>query len=120
MKLKQIKEILKAKVLTCEEGLEREVNSAFGSDLMSDVLAFVDDRTILLTGIVNPQVVRTAEMTDLFSVVFVRGKTPSEDILKMASSNNITLMTTEYTLYTSCGKLYSGGLKGIDVEGELE
>lgn len=119
MKLKEIKEILNAKVLTCEDGLDREVNSAFGSDLMSDVLAFVDDRTILLTGILNPQVVRTAEMTDLFSVVFVRGKRPTEDILKMASNSNITLMTTDYTLYTSCGKLYSSGLKGIDKEGEL-
>ncbi|WP_069649206.1 DRTGG domain-containing protein [Caloranaerobacter ferrireducens] len=117
MKLKEIKEILDAEVLTGEEYLDREVLSAFGSDLMSDVLAFVDDGSVLLTGLTNPQVIRTAEMIDLYAIVFVRGKKPSKEIIEMAKSHNITVLLTDYTLYTSCGKLYEKGLKGISIEG---
>ncbi|KGG81197.1 DRTGG domain-containing protein [Caloranaerobacter azorensis] len=117
MKLKEIKEILNAKVLTGEEYLDREVLSAFGSDLMSDVLAFIDDGSVLLTGLTNPQVIRTAEMIDLHAIVFVRGKKPSKEIIEMAKLHNITILLTDYTLYTACGKLYEKGLKGISVEG---
>ncbi len=119
MKLKEIREILDAKVLTGEEFLEREVYSAFGSDLMSDVLAFVNEKSILLTGLTNPQVIRTAEVADLFSIVFVRGKMPSKDLLDLALEKDITIMTTEFTLYTTSGKLYEKGLKGVRIEGVL-
>lgn len=119
MKLKEIKEVLNAEVLTGEEFLYREVNAAFGSDLMSDVLAFVNEGTALLTGLTNPQVIRTAEMIDLFVIVFVRGKIPNNEILKMAQKNNITILTTEYTLYTACGKLYEKGLRGVMINGEI-
>ncbi|EOC99844.1 DRTGG domain-containing protein [Caldisalinibacter kiritimatiensis] len=118
MKLVEIKEILNAEVLVGEEFLQREVISAFGSDLMSDVLAFVNDSTVLLTGLTNLQVIRTAEMVDLFAIVFVRGKMPSKEILKMAKQNNITIMKTDDILYTACGKLYSKGLKGVEIMGE--
>ncbi|SDZ32203.1 DRTGG domain-containing protein [Proteiniborus ethanoligenes] len=119
MKLREIEQILNAEVLVGEEFLDREVFSAFGSDLMSDVLAFINDKSILLTGLTNPQVIRTAEMVDLFAIVFVRGKMPSQDLLDLALEKNITIMTTEYTLYTTSGKLYERGLKGIEVEGVL-
>ena len=119
MKLKEIKDSLNAKVLVGEEYLDKEVNSAFGCDLMSDVLAFVSDGTILLTGLTNLQVIRTAEMLDLFAIIFVRGKTPIQEILDMAKEKNITIMTTEYTLYTASGKLYEKGLLGINIEGEM-
>lgn len=119
MELREIKEILNARVLSGEEFLEREVFSAFGSDLMSDVLAFINDKSILLTGLTNPQVIRTAEMVDLFAIVFVRGKIPSQELLDLALEKNITIMTTEYTLYTTSGKLYERGLMGIEVEGVL-
>ncbi|WP_026893767.1 DRTGG domain-containing protein [Clostridiisalibacter paucivorans] len=114
MKLREIKEILNAEVLTGEEFLDREVTKAFGSDLMSDVLAFVDGPTILLTGLTNPQVIRTAEMIDLFAIVFVRGKTPNKQVLELGKRNNFTIMKTDYILYTASGKLYEKGLTGVE------
>lgn len=119
MKLNEIRDILDANVLVGEEFLEREVFSAFGSDLMSDVLAFINEKSILLTGLTNPQVIRTAEVADLFAIVFVRGKMPSKDLLDLALEKNITIMTTEYTLYTTSGKLYERGLQGVRIEGVL-
>jgi len=116
MKLSEIRDILDAKVLVGQEFLDREVFSAFSSDLMSDVLAFINEKSILLTGLTNPQVIRTAEMADLFAIVFVRGKVPSKDLLDLALEKNITIMTTEYTLYTTSGKLYEKGLRGVETE----
>ena len=110
MKLSEVKEILNANVLAGEAFLDREVKSAFGSDLMSDVLAFVKDHSLLLTGLVNGQVVRTAEMMDIKAIVFVRGKKPTDEIIELANEYSIVLMSTDYTLYPSCGKLYTAGL----------
>lgn len=110
MKLSQVKEILNAKVLTGEEFIEKEVKSACGCDLMSDVLAFVKDRALLLTGLINPQVIRTAEMMDIEAIIFVRGKEPDDSIIGMAKMKDIVLMSTDYPLYSACGKLYSEGL----------
>lgn len=110
MKLTKVKEILDAKVLTGEEFLDKEINSACSSDLMSDVLAFVKDRALLLTGLINPQVIRTAEMMDIEAIVFVRGKDPDDSIVGMAKMKNITLMTTDHPLYIASGLLYSNGL----------
>ncbi len=112
MKLSEIKEILNAKVLTGEDMLDTELKSAFGSDLMSDVLAFVNDRVLLLTGLVNPQVVRTAEMMDICAIVFVRGKCPDENVITLAKAKNIAILSTEHTLYVASGKLYCRGLTG--------
>jgi len=112
MKLSEVKEILEAKVLAGEELLNSEVESAFGSDLMSDVLAFVNDRVLLLTGLVNPQVVRTAEMMDISAIVFVRGKCPDENIIQLAKTKNMVILTTDHTLYVASGKLYIKGLTG--------
>lgn len=110
MKLSEVKKILDAEVIVGEEFLEREVMSAFGSDLMSDVLAFVKDQALLLTGLVNGQVIRTAEMLDIKAIVFVRGKKPTEDVAELAKEYQMVIMTTDYTLYPSCGKLYMAGL----------
>ena len=81
MKISKIQELLGAEVLCCEENLGKHVYSAFGCDLMSDVLAYVKDQSVLLTGLVNPQVIRTAIMLDMVCVVFVRSKTPTDEIL---------------------------------------
>lgn len=110
MKLREVKEILSATVLAGEENLDREVFSAWGCDLMSDVLAFVDDQALLITGLVNPQVVRTAEMMDMKAILFVRGKMPTEDIIELAKDSDIVVMATKLPLYISCGELYSRGL----------
>lgn len=112
MKIRTIKEVLKAELLVGEELLDREIVSACGSDLMSDVLAFVKERTVLLTGLTNPQVIRTAELLDVSAIVFVRGKKPTADIVDMAIEHDIVLLTTDYTLFEACGKLYQAGLRG--------
>ncbi len=116
MKLCEIKDILKAEVLCGDEFLENEVSYAFGSDLMSDVLAYVKGRTILLTGLINSQVIRTAEMADLTAIVFVRGKRPENDIVNLAKQNNMILFTTKDSMYTASGKLFCNGLEGINLD----
>ena len=80
--------------------------------MMSDVLAYVKDQSVLLTGLVNPQVVRTAEMMDMPCVVFVRGKKPDETIVALAKDRGIVLMSTPHRMFTACGLLYQNGLKG--------
>ncbi len=116
MKLSKVRELLDAEVLCCEEGLEGEAKSACGSDMMSDVLAFVKDQAVLLTGLVNPQTVRTAQMMDMKCIVFVRGKRPEEAVIELAEENGIMILATDYRLYTACGILYSNGLysEGVD------
>ena len=110
MKISQISELLNAKVLCCEDLLDSEVCSACGSDMMSDVLAFVKNQAVLLTGLVNPQVIRTAEMMDMHCVVFVRGKEPSDEMLSLAKDCEIVVMTTVLRMFEACGKLYTHGL----------
>ena len=112
MKISKVAEILNAKILCCEELSDCEVCSACGSDMMSDVLAFVKDQALLLTGLVNTQVVRTAEMMDMACIVFVRGKDPDQSIINLAEQRDITLLKTKYRMFTACGLLYSNGLSG--------
>ena len=110
MKICTMQELLDAKVLCCEENLGKHVYSACGSDLMSDVLAYVKDQAVLLTGLINSQVVRTAMMMDMVCIVFVRSKDPTEEMLSLARDNGIVILSTDKTLYESCGILYSNGL----------
>ena len=112
MKISAIKALLDANVVCGEDHLDRDVFSACGSDMMSDVLAYVKDQSVLLTGLMNPQVVRTAEMMDMVCIVFVRGKVPDETIIKLAEMRDITLLSTPYRMFTACGLLYSNGLGG--------
>ena len=110
MKLSEVRQILDAEVCCGEEFMDREVNSAFACDLMSDVLAFVENQALLLTGLVNGQVVRTAEMMDIKTIVFVRGKEPTDEIRALAKEYSMVVMSTKEILYNACGKLYSKGL----------
>ena len=112
MKISKMQELLEAKVLSGEEYLGRHVYSACGSDLMSDVLAFAKDQAVLLTGLVNPQVVRTALMMDMNCIVFVRSKTPGEDIINLAKEHELVILSSDKSLYESCGVLYMNGLIG--------
>lgn len=112
MTVKQVQEILKARLITGEELLDHEVHTACGSDMMSDVLAYVKDQSVLLTGLVNTQVVRTAEMMDMVCIVFVRGKQPDEQIIKLAEERDIAVLVTDYRLFTACGLLFESGLRG--------
>jgi predicted transcriptional regulator len=112
MTVRQITDILEARVATGGEQLDLEVNAACGADLMSDVMAFVKEKVVLLTGLVNPQVIRTADLMDIRVVVFVRGKSPTEDIVTMAKENGMILLSTKYSMFLACGRLYEAGLHG--------
>ena len=112
MKIRDMVNLLDAKVLCGEELLDKEVNSAFGCDMMSDVLAFVKEQAVLITGLCNPQVVRTAEMMDMRCIVFVRGKMPPEEVVDLARESGIVILATNERMYASCGKLYANGLSG--------
>ena len=112
MKIRTIAELLNAKVLCGEDRLDNDVTSACGSDMMSDVLAFVKDQSVLLTGLVNAQVVRTADMMDMVCIVFVRGKDPGAEIIELAEDRGIVLMKTPLRMFTACGLLYEKGLRG--------
>ena len=112
MKILKIKELLCAEVLSGEELIDGDVHSACGCDMMSDVLAFVKDQAVLLTGLCNPQVVRTATMMDMRCIVFVRGKTPTADVLSLAHDAGIVVLATDMRMYTACGILYENGLHG--------
>ena len=110
MKISKIKELLNAELLSGEELIEGEVHSACGCDMMSDVLAFVKDQAVLLTGLCNPQVVRTATMMDMRCIVFVRGKKPSDDVVELARESGIAVLATDMRMYPACGILYLNGL----------
>ncbi len=112
MTIRDVVQLLDAKLLCGEELLETEVHSACGSDMMSDVLAYVKDQAVLLTGLVNPQVIRTAEMMDMRCIVFVRNKKPDENMLEIAREMGIVVAASELRMYDACGKLYEAGLKG--------
>ena len=112
MQIRDVKNILDAEVLSGEELLDTEVRAACGSDMMSDVLAYVKDQAVLLTGLMNQQAIRTAAMMDMVCVVFERDKRPGEDILEVARQNGIAVMTTTHRMFTACGLLYTAGLNG--------
>lgn len=112
MTVREIMEVLGAQLVWGEELADREVHTACGSDMMSDVLAFVKDQSVLLTGLCNPQVIRTAEMMDMVCIVFVRGKMPDEAMIEMAREREIALLKTGHRMFSACGMLYNKGLRG--------
>lgn len=112
MTVDDIKKILDCEVICGNEYLSKEVHTACGSDMMSDVLAYVKDQSILLTGLVNAQVVRTADMMDILCIVFVRGKKPDTDMITLANERGIALMSTSHRMFTACGLLWENGLRG--------
>ena len=115
MLLSEIKDVLGAEFLGSDSSLlEKDIVTAFGSDLMSDVLAFVDEQTMLLTGLINSQVIRTAEMMDITAICFVRGKMPAQDVIDLANEKGIAILSTPKTMYSSCGLLYTNGIRGIE------
>ena len=111
MKLYEVQQVLGASQIWGHHCLERDVATACGADLMSDVLAFTKDGALLLTGLTNPQVVRTADVGGLTAIVFVRGKTPSQEAAEMAKELDIPLFSTPHTLFEACGLLFAKALK---------
>ncbi len=103
---------MNAEVLVGDDRMDVAIRDAFASDLLSDVLAFAKEGTLLITGITNPQVVRTAEMLELLGIVLVRGKRPDEDAVKLARAKKIPLLCTRYIMFETCGRLFANGLAG--------
>ena len=111
MKIKDIVDILDGYVICGEDALDTEVLSACASDMMSDVLAFVKEQSVLVTGVCNPQVINTAEIMEMRCIVFVREKQPSEMMIDIAKRKGIVLLGTKHRMFASCGMLYAAGLK---------
>jgi len=116
MTVKDIKEILNAEILCGEDKMDMVVHSACGSDMMSEVLAFSHDHSVLLTGLCNQQSIRTAEMMDIEVIVYIRGKVPTEDVIELAKESGKVVMTTKHRMYASCGLLYVAGLPSASSE----
>ena len=112
MTLRDVAKRLNAEILVCEDGCDVEVKTAFAADLLSDVLAYAKEGTLLVTGITNPQVIRTAEMLELIGILVVRGKKPDAETVKLAKTKGIPLMVTKYIMFESCGRLYQDGVVG--------
>ena len=110
MKLRQIAELLGARVLSSDHMLDTEVQNAFCCDMMSDVLAFATNQSVLITGLLNPQVVRTAMMLDMHCIVFIHGKEPTPELVSLADINDIVVMVTEESMFRAAGTLYETGL----------
>ncbi|HAR50210.1 hypothetical protein ER57_00480 [Smithella sp. SCADC] len=112
MKLQEVKEILDADVIVGAEKLDMEVQTAFGADLMSDVLAFAKAGSLLLTGLTNSQVVKTAATRNIAAIILVRGKQPSPEAVNMAKELQIPILATKYILFETAGILYTKGIVG--------
>jgi len=115
MKLSEIISIVEGTLITANADLDRDISCACGADLMSDVLTHARSGAVLLTGLTNPQVARTAEMADIAAIVFVHGKRPPLETIALAEEKGIPLITTKYTMFEMCGRLFQGGMESCDV-----
>ena len=110
MTIREMAERINATVYAEPDQLDEDLKGAFGSDMMSDVLAFAENRDVLLTGLLNPQIVCTAHMLDMRCIIIVRGKSATDEIKRLAAENQIALLETPLSMYEASGKLYEGGL----------
>jgi hypothetical protein len=110
MKIEEVQKALEAEAITPLRS-DIEITSACGADLMSDVMAFVKDQVLLLTGLINVQVIRTAILMDIQAICFVRGKSPNQEMIDMARENGICLLKTRLPLFLACGQLYEAGVR---------
>jgi predicted transcriptional regulator len=112
MKLRKVLEIIEGKIVSQDVDLDQEVEMGCGADLMSDVLAFTHEGTLLMTGLTRPQVMLTADMVGVKAVVFVRGKLPPPETIALAEEKGIPLLASKYTMFETCGRVYKAGLPG--------
>jgi len=115
MKLTEIVELINGELLTHKDEYKKEITGAMGADLMSDVLASIKPEAALLTGLCNPQVVRTALIADIRAIIFVRGKNPDQETIEIANEENIPLVTTNYGMFEACGILHQAGLHSYEI-----
>lgn len=118
MKLNKLVQMINGTVLTDNQLEDKEIAGAMGADLMSDVLSSIKPEAVLLTGLCNPQVVRTALIADIHAIVFIRGKNPAQETIDLANEENIPLITTALGLYDACGTLFQAGLPSFETKSE--
>jgi len=116
MKLREVKELLKAQVIWGDDHLDLEVERAGASDLMSDVLALGKPGMLLITGLANVQSVRTADIIEAKAIVYVRGKRPDQEGIALAQKKGIPVLSTDFLMYQACGVLFNRGLKSVKDE----
>ncbi|MBP7736224.1 MAG: hypothetical protein KA369_09655 [Spirochaetes bacterium] len=114
MTIQELITTVKGALLTKNVNLNREVNGGCGADLMSDVLASIQPHAVLLTGLCNPQIVRTAQVADITAIVLVRGKTPPKETVELANQENIPLISSPFGMFELCGRLYKAGLPSFE------
>ena len=114
MNIRNLIEIIEGTLVTNHIDLSREVKGGFGADLMSDVLASIQPEAVLLTGLCNPQVVRTAQMADVSAIVLVRGKRPPIETIRLANEESVPLISTPYGMFEICGRLHDAGLSSLE------
>ncbi len=118
MKLGKLVELINGRILTENFSEETEIAGAMGADLMSDVLASIRPEAVLITGLCNPQVVRTALIADLRAIIFIRGKNPALETIKLADGENLPLIMTEFGMFDACGILYQAGLPSLELKSQ--
>lgn len=114
MNIQELISIIDGTLITRPVNLKREIKGGFGADLMSDVLASIQPEAVLLTGLCNPQVVRTAQMADVAAIVFVRGKQPPEETIRLANEETVPLISTPFGMFDVCGRLHDAGLTSLE------
>ncbi|MEN6572033.1 MAG: DRTGG domain-containing protein [Anaerolineaceae bacterium] len=114
MNVKELISLIDGKLLNPSADLTREVKGGCGADLMSDVLASIQPEAVLLTGLCNPQVVRTAQMADVAAIILVRGKMPARETLDLAEEERIALVTSPFGMFELCGRLHEAGLPSLE------
>ncbi|HON85317.1 MAG TPA: DRTGG domain-containing protein [Syntrophorhabdaceae bacterium] len=111
MNLRDVKEILNAEVLCCEDLLDREVKTCFACDLISEMLLHVQSNTLLVTSLTNAHILHAAQVMDALAVVFVAGKRPDATVIKKSEQSGLPLMTTKKLIFECCGLLYLNGVR---------
>ncbi len=114
MNIRDLIRIIDGTLISTPANLNRAIKGGFGADLMSDVLASIQPEAVLVTGLCNPQVVRTAQMSDVAAIVLVRGKQPPEETISLANEECLPLISTPYGMFEVCGRLHEAGLVSLE------
>ncbi len=114
MKVEELIQIINGQLLSDSADLDHEIKGGCGADLMSDVLAYIQPDAVLLTGLCNPQVVRTSQMADVAAIILVRGKNPPKETIDLANQEHIPLISSPYGMFELCGRLYRAGLPSLE------
>ena len=120
MLLKDVKNVLNCKSFIDDKLLDIEISHCYAADMMSDVLKSCKIGSLLVTGLINPQVIQVSEIMDLKGIVFVSGKETGDDMIKKAEEKNLPLLTTGKQMFEACGILYSIGLVGAEIQKKSE